>query len=75
MAEQQRAQGPRELEQLLKELFGEEELGGMRISEDQSRITANVYIDGQVCQVTYELDPASGHYQLQGHNPLGKIKL
>jgi hypothetical protein len=75
MAQEPTVRNTRELKQLLKELFGDEQVGGLWISEDQTRISGNVYIDGQVCQLTYQLDPDSGQYKLQGHNPLGKLKL
>lgn len=59
---------------IISEAFGDQEVGGLWVSDDGKRITGNVYIDGMACSVTYVLDEETGQYKLHGYNPLGQMK-
>ena len=66
---------PEPVARLLGELFDPDDVGGYWVSDDATRVTARVYVDGYVCSYTYELDDQTGEYVLRGYNPLGRARL
>jgi hypothetical protein len=58
---------PEEIRKILNELFDPEDIGGVRVSEDGTRVQATIYIDGSVSTQTYIRNERTGHYELMGY--------
>ena len=64
-----------QLQRILEELFGDEEIGGLTVSEDLGSIQAYVYIDEDPHLQVYELDRQTNTYELKQMHGLGRPKL
>lgn len=58
---------PDEIRRILSELFDPDDIGGVRVSEDGTRVQATIYVDGSVSTQTYVLNEQTGHYELMGY--------
>jgi len=58
---------PDEVKQLIGELFDDDDIGGVWVSEDRTRVAVNVYIDGSVSTQTYIKDKETGQFLLMGY--------
>ncbi|MBN2082708.1 hypothetical protein JW859_10965 [bacterium] len=58
---------PDEIKQLISEFFDDDDIGGVWVSEDRTRVAVNVYIDGSVSTQTYVMDEKTGRFHLIGY--------
>ena len=65
---------PAEVRQIIESLCAEDDLGAFWISDDYSRVTINMYIDGMISAQTFILNEATGYYDMVAYNGLARAK-